>query len=220
MSLLSELGFEYAHDMFSGAMLVKDGRSGYIDGVYEDGRVRFHPVMNRGVMGPPEYIDHEYFTSWSTLSYPKLGYRQDAETNFLGYVTRSPSVRRGFHFGEAQVDVQQACVTIDNSLGCISPAHPEIGSRHYASLAEFKIPLIMLPSYTPFHQGLVQILSGEIPYFCTSAEFAVCPSGSAAGFEILYRRRHIGSISPSGNIELLIDTPTIRELWLQEINRV
>lgn len=219
MSLLSELGFEYANDMFTGAMVVVDGQPGYIDGLRDNGDVAFRPVELLGSFTEHRYIPHEHFASWADFSYPTLGYRQDTETNFLGYVTRTPSVRRGFHFGEANVEAVPACTALESALGRLSTAHPKVSIRHYALAAEYKIPLVMLPKYTPFSEGLVKILSGEMPYFCTSAEFAVCP-GIAPGFEILYRRRHIGAITPSGNIELLVDIPAIRELWSQEIARV
>lgn len=219
MSLLSELGFNYSSEMFSGAMYIHEGKAGYIDSVSDEGTVYFRAVRARGVPGDHVAIDHRVFESWDSFSYPTLGYRQDTETNYLAYVTRTPSVRRGFHFGEAQMDVAAACTSLESNLGTLSLAHPGIGSRHYSSLFEYKVPLIMQPVYTPFREGLTKLLSGEIPYFCTSAEYAVCPSGTTPGFDILYRRRMAGTISVDGNIELLSNTPATRQLWAQEIER-
>lgn len=219
MSLFSDLGFSYSNDMFSAAMMRRGDRVGYLEAVRDDGTAYFRACENRSI-GTIEPFDHTEIVSWDSFAYPTLGYRQDIATNLLAYVTRIPSTRRGFHFNEARVEIVPACNMLENSMGFLTITDRDVTTRHYSSLAEYKIPLVMSPVYTPFAQGIAQLMSGERPFFCTSPEFAVVPASERDGYDILYRQRVVGAVSPEGRVQLHFDSPIIHRLWSQEIERV
>jgi hypothetical protein len=217
MSLFSELGFGYANDMFNGASFLYKGKPHVLQGVTDSGRALAVRYANCEIEEHDVIIDAEYFDTWDKFSYPTLGYRQDEAGNFLGYYFRRPSTRRGLHMQDVLVVPHFACEAIESNLGYLG--EPGITSRHHSVLVERKMEAVMMPKYTPFAVGLPKVLAGEIPFFCSSAEFAIAPSPRSEELDILYRRRKIGYITPSGAVTMSISNPTVNSLWEEETTR-
>jgi hypothetical protein len=218
MSLIEQLGRSYANEWLRGALLLYDGKPHMFAGIDGNSTVLLQPLVGDAYIENYTLVPQEYFESWEQLSYPKLGYRQRLEDSFLGFYYRRPSVRRGCHASDVVVQAHSASLRIEAKLGYLGA--PNKTSRWHQVIEEYKARAILVPEYTPFSVGLPQVMSGKLPFFCMSADFAVAPSNMHPGLDILFRRTVFGTIDAEGSVSVQLQNAAIRELWEQESNSV
>lgn len=213
MSLFRRLGYDYSNDWFRGALVLSDGNPGVVDGVSDDGTVRIIEWDKDGHQ-KLKVVGENVFSSFSSFSYPSLGYRQCLENHLLVYAIRTPSVRRGLHLRDVMLDPHWSTRLISDYIDP-SQGYRILNADHFR-----KAKLILLPQYTSFKEGLPKLIAGAIPHFAMSAQFAVAPSmRKQEHFDILYRGRAIGIISPNGNVSMNVTNNMINSLWNKEISR-
>lgn len=209
-NLIKELTVDYCNQMMRGSWFLVDGEVHWFDAIINKDKVNTLKLSgNPDKVAPePGIVSWDVFTGWSVFAYPTLGYRMAGNGQILCYISRTNSVRRGLSHRDVHVEFHDVSIACQDRLG--------INLQHY--LDDFtKACLVMKPVYMSLTGGLKRVMSGEIPAFALSADFAVAPNDEVPFLEILYRQRRIGTISDQGTIELL--TPNIKHSWDSTVSK-
>lgn len=194
-SFLDGLGRGYINEMLNGAPFLYKGDVYLLEQVHERGAVSAWQLV-----GDEENLDArntkvpaEIFTGWKSFAFPVLGYRSAREGQVLMYMTRQNSVRRGLNPRDIRIewhDVSHAC---SNAYSFHLEGYARNNNKAF---------IAMKPRYLSFNEGLTRIMSGDIPSFALSADFAVAPHDTVEYLEILFRQRRVGEIDSRGNVNI------------------
>lgn len=197
-TLIERLGADYCTQRMNGTLFNHDGAT------YEFVEVSGREVYCQKLTGTPEKPEVEtamvpgtVFKDWNALKWPTLGYRQAANGQVIMLVGRRNSVQRGLHRQQLLPNVLPVTAACANQFGL---------DYHYFRQGAPLHLLVMQPKYTPFTEGMAAVMSGKMPAFVVSADFAVAPNEQVEFLEILFRGRRVGTISESGNINIEADS--------------
>lgn len=148
---------------------------------------------------------------FETFRYPKLGYRQTSSE--LGPIVFSVSTTRSAHRGLRFELLKQTFLPVFNYLG----GSGMDGATIQSNASTMKN--LFAPKFTPFTQGIAQLLAGEIAGFAVNEQVAVavsCTRGGEREYDVYFRDRVVGSVSNKGSVTLsnkvLARTDNIRSL--------
>ena len=214
-NLITDLGMGYVSDFFSGALFLHKGEGYKFSGEFSEqliaGENRHGAVINvhkiAGTILRPKYIPAHLPLSvldngFSSMAFPRLGYRCYQQGQILLYLDRTFSVRRGLHTRDIGVSFHE--------ISSLCEAEGRVSRAFYTNtlVKEFSV---FNPTNTPFSQGVARVAAGEALSFCINEDFACAPSPSTAFLELLYRGKPVGTVRESGNVEMFV--PHLSKHW-------
>lgn len=197
-NLIERMGADYCTQRMNGTLFNYDGTT------YQFQHADRNKVYCTAFSGTPEkpetkdaFLPYEVFDNWKALSWPVLGYRQAAGGQVVIQVSRRNSVQRGLNHTQLHTHMHPVCSAARSQFG--------IDLAYFLQGAPLFL-MTMQPSYTKFSEGLEQVMSGAIPAFVVSADFAVAPNEEVDFLEVLFRGRRIGTISENGAVNISADS--------------
>lgn len=197
-TLIERLGADYCTQRMNGTLFNHNGATYEF---HEAGGKEVYCTKYTGTPEKPEVstemVPTSVFKDWNSLKWPTLGYRQAAGGQVIMLVGRKNSVQRGLHRQQLIPNVHPVTVACSAQFGL---------DYHYFRSGPALHLMVMQPSFTPFAEGLDAVMSGKVPAFAMSPDFAVAPNEQVDFLEILFRGRRVGTISESGNIKIEADS--------------
>lgn len=215
--LIDQLGSQYLTEFCRGALIVQGDWLFNIRTV-RDNRIMVHRVSLEE--GQPDMWDGEHevptdlLDSFSSLAWPKLGYR-NLENNKVGnlvcYVTANRSVFRGLHSDQLSYENLPIFGTMGDGLVY---AQPSAG-------VNYKLKKVFRPKWITYKDGMSRIRAGDIAAFALNEDVAISLSateGPDRYCDIYFRQRVAGEISQSG--EIVVANKIIKRSNLKKLSEM
>lgn len=198
MNLVQAFGESYFSNRFGGAFfLTEDGTPAIIRSAGSRG---VDCVLCQGTVESPKLLDihipKDYFSDMKLFDIPNMGWRAAGRGRFLAYIERnSGGYRRGTTRDSLDVGVSpmtaalEECGTLDVS-----------NYTRESAIAR----MVLAPSFTPFTQGVQDILAGRIVGFAVSHNLAVYVQDDDT-LAIMLGKRKVGSVDSSGKTTFVIN---------------
>lgn len=200
-NLVEELGARYVSDFCSNAVFVMGNRLYRLIDASNDILHVQHINLNTKQMplrwSNTETLSHDVLKDFSTLRYPKLGYRQ-MDHNTLGklvvHITGHRSTQRGFRSETCRVvNLPVYDLFPDYASAWLQQPHCQVNKHIFA------------PEFTPFAEGIQQLMAGNWPGFAMSEDVAIGMSvhtEANRGFDIYFRGRVVGNVDSNGTVNI------------------
>lgn len=196
-NLRLELGEKYVNEFFHNALFMHDGKLcklRLVEGTSTT--VHFVDPKNPAEQWQELVIPTDTLKDFSTFQWPTLGYRQwDTEHGkVVVHATALRTAHRGLrfenlHFGH--LPVVQRLLPLRGKFDRTSA--PRILGQLFA------------PTFTPFTEGLKELIAGQTSCFAVNPHLAVCVSldqSADTHYDIYYRQKIVGSVSETGEVTL------------------
>jgi hypothetical protein len=213
--LIEQLGPDYLNEFCRGT-LITDGDFLYnIRRVHDDHLECFRVSLLDGedtqwVAG--HSLSTDKLDSFSSLAWPKLGYRNFENVscdNLVVFVTANRSVLRGLHSDQLAYDNLPIFQTLEGFT-----YSPQNGSN-------YKLRKIFRPHWIQFKEGMNRIREGEICGFALNEDVAISLSateGPNRYCDIYFRQRVAGEVSESG--EIVVANKVIKRANLKKLSEL
>ena len=203
MSLLEMVGSHSAlRDLLHGTFVADpvSGRVGYCSNDDGDGRsftIRVlddsRPYPQVPVFGERIEVRANAFPDMGVLAYPKLGWREERDGNWIGTMWRNTSYRRGIRPSD------NLRLNVSNFTRVMSAS---FAVRTSLSIEE-QLRAAFYPNYIRMDELLAKLLAGERMAGVLSSDFAVLPRNSG-GWHIVHGAHRAGTINARGRIEFSV----------------
>lgn len=200
-SLIKDLGTRYVREFFNGALFQMDGDICMLRDVAEN--IAYVHVIDREsatIKWKEKQFPAAKLVDFSTFRYPKLGYRQYKQGkvgNVVVNLTATRNTQRGL---KNELLSSKALPIFD-----ILTASDEVqGYEHINSARRAKE--IFEPTFTPFYEGIKQLIAGDIAGFAVSEDLAVGMSVDTSadrGWDVYFRGRVVGNVDQEGRVNII-----------------
>lgn len=219
---LSSLGAEYLTDFFAGAFIHdKEGdrvlRVAHCGGknVFYCSAFSLKPGSREGWSGSIEF-NFSHQDSFSLFAWPKLGYRNHSCPT-LGNIVSLVQAERSTARGLRENSLSSNLMPIFREVGTVSSY---TAGRGPALSGMARVRAVYSPVWYTFKEGMTRLREGDWIGFALNEDLAICLCYEYPhkGYEVHFRGKICGFISPEGNITMkrkVMERGAIRKL-LQE----
>lgn len=201
-TLIEDLGSSYVNEMFNGCLLLrKDKLHSVVRTIGGEIQTQYIDLLGTEVV--PIFIGGTLpaseLSSFKDLAWPKLGYRNyftEEYGNIVVFVESMRSPMRGLRPELLQQFAIPALDVAGVDFWGISP------TCH----STYQLKNIFRPTWISFSDGMGKLVAGEWAGFALNEDFAISipteqvPDDSS--FEILFRRKVVGSVSMRGAVSV------------------
>lgn len=195
-NLVDKYGARWFTSKFSGAYFSHKGIPASVNDITNDSNVRvnLYPRVDNEVRSMSVVLPKEEFVDHKMFSVPELGYRHASNGKWLGFISRNnSSYNRG-------IGVNNIRTTESNLTRSIRRLGIQVQSPKASELCN----MVIDPGFIPFHKGIALMLAGKIASFAASPTIAVVPTPEEDTFTIMMCSREVGTVSASGEINLVL----------------
>lgn len=196
-NLQLELGTKYVTDFFQNALFIHEGKLCRLQMCGEN-QVAVHWVS---LDKPSELWDDgivpvDALYGFSKFQWPTLGYRQydTPSGGIVVHATATRSAHRGLRPEQVHYEFPPVCRRIHTLM------------REWEMIPQTKVLVeLFQPKFTPFTEGLKQLLAGKTAAFAVSPLVAVAISveqSADVAYDIYFRQKVVGSVSEGGEVTL------------------
>lgn len=199
MNLVEQFGYSYFSNRFAGAFFLTEDKTPAI--VRSAGRSYVDVALCKGTAEAPSIEDsrvsNEFFTDMAQFDIPNMGWRAAGRGRFLAYIERNP---HGYRRGTTRDGLDIGTSPITSALMDSGTLDIQNYTRE-AAVAR----MVLLPQFTPFTQGIKDIIEGRIISFAVSHHMAVYAQDDQS-MAIMFGKRKVGSVDYSGKVVFTVES--------------
>lgn len=190
-NLVQQFGANYFSGRFAGAFFLTEDNTPAI--VRSAGSREVEVALCKGTVEAPRlepsYVSNSFFKSMSQFDIQNMGWRCAGRGRFLAYMERMVN---GYRRGTTRDGLDIGISPITSAL--IQSDTLDVGNyTREAAVAR----MVLLPTFTPFSQGVQDIIAGRIISFAVSSSMAVYAQDNE-NMAIMFGKRKVGSVDFTG----------------------